>query len=43
MVDGAVFDDCVITYDRSKLPDAEAVIFHYSALETVPKPWPYYR
>ena len=37
------FGGCVITHDRSKLKDAEAVIFHYSALDKTSMPWSYYR
>ena len=34
---------CVITYDRSKINDAYAVIFFYSALDRERIPWQHYR
>ena len=34
---------CVVTYDRSKLEDAEAVVFHYTALDEEVMPWQHYR
>ena len=34
---------CVITYDRSKIKDACAVMFHYSALDRERIPWRHYR
>ena len=41
--EGSDFDGCVVTHDRSKLKDAEAVIFHYTALDDTRMPWAYYR
>ena len=34
---------CVVTYDRSKLRDAEAVIFHYTGLDEEENPWKHYK
>ncbi|CAK8682497.1 unnamed protein product [Clavelina lepadiformis] len=34
---------CTGTYDRSKLPDAGAVVFHYSNLDGESMPWKHYR
>ena len=42
-MEGKDFDNCVVTHNRSKLKDAEAVIFHYSALDKTSMPWKYYR
>ena len=35
--------NCVITYDRSKIKNAEAVVFHYTALDYECMPWRSYR
>ncbi|CAK8682493.1 unnamed protein product [Clavelina lepadiformis] len=34
---------CTGTYDRSKLPEAGAVVFHYSNLDRESMPWKHYR
>ncbi|CAK8682482.1 unnamed protein product [Clavelina lepadiformis] len=34
---------CTGTYDRSKLPEAGAVVFHYSNLDKESMPWKHYR
>ena len=34
---------CVITYDQSKIKEAEALVFHYSALDHETMPWKHYR
>ncbi|XP_076810931.1 4-galactosyl-N-acetylglucosaminide 3-alpha-L-fucosyltransferase 9-like [Clavelina lepadiformis] len=34
---------CMGTYDRSKFPDAGAVVFHYSNLDRESMPWKHYR
>ena len=35
--------DCVVTYDRQKIKDAEAVVFHFSGLDVDEMPWQFYR
>ena len=40
---GDVDGSCVITYDRSKIKDVEAIVFHYTALDQETMPWQHYR
>ncbi|CAK8679824.1 unnamed protein product [Clavelina lepadiformis] len=42
-IEGYVMDGCSETYDRSKLPEAGAVVFHYSNLDEETMPWKHYR
>ena len=41
--EGSDFGGCVGTLNRSKLKDAEAVVFYYTALDKTNIPWSYYR
>nr|CAB3247496.1 galactoside 3(4)-L-fucosyltransferase-like [Phallusia mammillata] len=41
--DGKDLGKCTITYDQKRLPEASAVIFHYSGLDRETMPWKHYR
>ena len=40
---GVLGGGCYLTYDRSKLKEAAAVLFHYSGLDQETMPWKHYR
>jgi len=40
---GDVDGKCVITYNRSKIRQVEAIVFHYTALDYEVMPWRHYR
>nr|XP_002121663.2 uncharacterized protein LOC100180255 [Ciona intestinalis] len=35
--------DCILTYNRSRIEEAAAVVFHYSGLDKDTMPWQHYR
>nr|XP_002120878.5 galactoside 3(4)-L-fucosyltransferase-like [Ciona intestinalis] len=41
--EGHTVGECVLTYDRSRIQEAAAVIFHYTALDEETLPWKHFR
>uniref|UniRef100_H2ZLG4 Fucosyltransferase n=1 Tax=Ciona savignyi TaxID=51511 RepID=H2ZLG4_CIOSA len=41
--EGQEVGNCVLTYDRNRISEAAAVIFHYTALDDEAMPWKHYR
>ena len=41
--EGQLEDNCIVTHDRSKIKQADAVIFHYTVISKKDIPWKYYR
>uniref|UniRef100_H2Y9S2 Fucosyltransferase n=1 Tax=Ciona savignyi TaxID=51511 RepID=H2Y9S2_CIOSA len=41
--EGQEVGNCILTYDRTRISEAAAVIFHYTALDDEAMPWKHYR
>ncbi|XP_078489157.1 4-galactosyl-N-acetylglucosaminide 3-alpha-L-fucosyltransferase FUT6-like isoform X3 [Ciona intestinalis] len=41
--EGSLMDECTLTYNRSKISDAIAVVFHFTTINRNQIPWQHYR
>ncbi|XP_078494698.1 alpha3-fucosyltransferase [Ciona intestinalis] len=41
--EGSLMDECILTYNRSKISDAIAVVFHFTTINRNQIPWQHYR
>ena len=41
--EGPLEDNCIVTHDRGKIKQADAVIFHYTVISKKDMPWKFYR